>query len=348
MHWGWRSARVRTPGWCEAAKTRPSVSAEIELSADHPVHALLAEQGIEADDGEPLILRRSLKADGGSRAFVGAASVPAGIASRDRRAGRRGPRPARRARAAQSARAPGLARCVRRARRRRRLRAAWSDGHSDRSRSAAGARRSSRPPNATATILRIPLAEIDALAPEAGEETRLAEERAAMQAGLKAGRKPERTRRAAGWVGRRAGPASACCAADRARSRRSSAAGGGAGGAGPRGDRGERGGGQDRPRRRRSDVRSGAAGGGRGAAVRHSRACRASIASSRMRWPSLRTGCAPSFRRSRPAGSGSPSSTASWSRRGLRYSESGRRRSAGSGTRRRRSWTQPLRPSFTR
>ena len=39
-----------------------SVSAEIDLPADHPVHALLVEQGIDADPGEPLILRRSLKA----------------------------------------------------------------------------------------------------------------------------------------------------------------------------------------------------------------------------------------------------------------------------------------------
>ena len=35
-----------------------SVSAEIKLPSDHPVHALLAEQGIETDAGEPLILRR--------------------------------------------------------------------------------------------------------------------------------------------------------------------------------------------------------------------------------------------------------------------------------------------------
>ena len=44
-----------------------------------PSTRLLSEQGIEADADEPLILRRSLKADGGSRAFVGAATVPAGL-----------------------------------------------------------------------------------------------------------------------------------------------------------------------------------------------------------------------------------------------------------------------------
>jgi DNA repair protein RecN (Recombination protein N) len=56
-----------------------TVSAEIDLPAGHPVHALLVEQGIDVDRGEPLILRRTLKADGGSRAFVGAATVPAGL-----------------------------------------------------------------------------------------------------------------------------------------------------------------------------------------------------------------------------------------------------------------------------
>ena len=56
-----------------------TVSAEIDLPTDHPVHALLVEQGIDVEPGEPLILRRSLKADGGSRAFVGAATVPAGL-----------------------------------------------------------------------------------------------------------------------------------------------------------------------------------------------------------------------------------------------------------------------------
>src|SRR5215210_7274942 len=55
-----------------------SVSAEIELPAGHPVHSLLAEQGVEADPGEYLLLRRTLKADGGSRAFIGSAAVSGG------------------------------------------------------------------------------------------------------------------------------------------------------------------------------------------------------------------------------------------------------------------------------
>src|ERR1044071_465776 len=56
-----------------------SVSAEIDLPAGHPVHAFLSEQGIEAEGGEPLIVRRNLKAGGGSRAFVGSTPAPAGV-----------------------------------------------------------------------------------------------------------------------------------------------------------------------------------------------------------------------------------------------------------------------------
>ena len=128
--------------------------------------------------------------------------------------------------------------------------------------------------------------EIAALAPEPGEETRLAEERAAMQAGAKAGESLTgldellggsdgalaQLRLAARRIERGAADhpllAEALAALDRAR------------------DRGERSGGQDRPRGRGPGVRPGPAGGGRGAAVRHSRA--GPQASRRTR----RTGCA--------------------------------------------------------
>src|SRR3982751_3828752 len=65
-------------GLVRAGEESASVSAEIELAQGHEVHALLAEQGIEIDAGEALVLRRVLKSDGGSRAFLGA-SVPAGL-----------------------------------------------------------------------------------------------------------------------------------------------------------------------------------------------------------------------------------------------------------------------------
>jgi DNA repair protein RecN (Recombination protein N) len=71
-------ARADT-GLVRAGEDGASVSAEIDLPRSHPVHALLADQGIEVEAGEPLIIRRTLKSDGGSRAFIGSASVPAGL-----------------------------------------------------------------------------------------------------------------------------------------------------------------------------------------------------------------------------------------------------------------------------
>jgi DNA repair protein RecN (Recombination protein N) len=66
-------------GLVRTGQSGASVSAAFELPDDHAAHALLAEQGIETEPGEPLLLRRTLKADGGSRAFVGAAAVPASV-----------------------------------------------------------------------------------------------------------------------------------------------------------------------------------------------------------------------------------------------------------------------------
>ena len=66
-------------GLVRAGQDSAAVSAEIELRAGHPVHALLGEQGVEVEAGELLIVRRTLKSDGGSRAFVGGNAVPAGL-----------------------------------------------------------------------------------------------------------------------------------------------------------------------------------------------------------------------------------------------------------------------------
>src|SRR4051812_48619081 len=66
-------------GLVRAGEEGASVSAELELPASHPAVSLLSEQGIEADPGEPLIIRRTLRSDGGSRAFVSGTSVPAGL-----------------------------------------------------------------------------------------------------------------------------------------------------------------------------------------------------------------------------------------------------------------------------
>src|SRR4029078_13256906 len=51
-------------------KETASVAAEIELAAGHPALARLAEQGIEPERGESLIVRRTLKSDRGRRAVV--------------------------------------------------------------------------------------------------------------------------------------------------------------------------------------------------------------------------------------------------------------------------------------
>ncbi len=66
-------------GLVRAGEDSAVVSAEIELPRNHAVALLLQEQGIDLAPGEPLIVRRTLKSDGGSRAFLGGTSVPAGL-----------------------------------------------------------------------------------------------------------------------------------------------------------------------------------------------------------------------------------------------------------------------------
>jgi DNA repair protein RecN (Recombination protein N) len=46
------------------------VSVSFDLPPDHPAHILLADNGLGGEAGEPLVVRRIVKADGGSRAFV--------------------------------------------------------------------------------------------------------------------------------------------------------------------------------------------------------------------------------------------------------------------------------------
>ena len=49
------------------------------LPPDHPALALLDENGLDGEPGEPLVIRRIVKADGGSRAFVNDQPVSAGL-----------------------------------------------------------------------------------------------------------------------------------------------------------------------------------------------------------------------------------------------------------------------------
>ena len=53
------------------------VTASFDLPPDHPALALLRDNGLDGAPGEPLVIRRIVKADGGSRALVNdqAASV---------------------------------------------------------------------------------------------------------------------------------------------------------------------------------------------------------------------------------------------------------------------------------
>jgi DNA repair protein RecN (Recombination protein N) len=172
-------------GLVRAGQDQAVVSAELELPDAHPVRDLLCEQGIDVGAGEALIVRRTLKSDGGSRAFIGATSVPAGMVrelgsllveihgQHDDRGllNPKGHRDLLDAFGKLDTSSAG---------------AAWAEVTRVESelleaRTAAAAAERDR------DYLEHACDEIERLAPEAGEETRLAEERAAMQAGLKAG-----------------------------------------------------------------------------------------------------------------------------------------------------------------
>lgn len=162
-----------------------SVTAEIELAADHPAIALLRDQDMEAEPGEPLMLRRTVKSDGGSRAFVGATPVAATLL-RDIAAAAieihgqhddrgllnpRGHRALLDSFGAIDTRP--IAACWARL-------AAAEQALAEAQAEAENAERDR-------DYIAHAAAEIEALAPEPGEETGLAEVRAAMQAGAKAG-----------------------------------------------------------------------------------------------------------------------------------------------------------------
>jgi DNA repair protein RecN (Recombination protein N) len=177
-------ARADT-GLVRSGQESASVSAEIELPRDHPVAGLLGEQGLAVDPAEALIVRRTLKSDGGSRAFIGGSSVPAGLL-RDVGAlaveihgqhDDRGLLNPKGHRSLLDAFGKVETSAVERA---------WTkvtqiESKLLQARTAALAAERDR------EWLEHACSEIEALAPEEGEESRLAEERAAMQAGLKAG-----------------------------------------------------------------------------------------------------------------------------------------------------------------
>lgn len=67
-------------GLVRAGAAQAQVTATFDLGAAAPAVAdLLAQNGMELDPGEPLIIRRVVRADGGSRAFAAGQPAPAGL-----------------------------------------------------------------------------------------------------------------------------------------------------------------------------------------------------------------------------------------------------------------------------
>jgi DNA repair protein RecN (Recombination protein N) len=162
-----------------------SVTAEIDLPRGHPAHSLLEDQGLDSDPGEPLILRRTLKNDGGSRAFVGASAVPAGairdlasllveIHGQQDDRGLLNPRGHRALLDAFGAIDTAG------------VEAAW-ERVTRIEQELAAARSAAAEAERDRDYLAFAVGEIEALDPQPGEETSLSEERSAMQSGAKAG-----------------------------------------------------------------------------------------------------------------------------------------------------------------
>lgn len=57
-------------GLVRQGQAQAVVTVGFDLPADHPAHALLRDNGLEGEPGEPLVIRRIVRADGGSRALV--------------------------------------------------------------------------------------------------------------------------------------------------------------------------------------------------------------------------------------------------------------------------------------
>ena len=80
MRWGWRSARAAMPDWCARVRAQAVVSASFDVPhGTGPLASLLAQNGLDVEPGEPLLIRRIVKADGGSRAFVNDQPASAGL-----------------------------------------------------------------------------------------------------------------------------------------------------------------------------------------------------------------------------------------------------------------------------
>ncbi len=169
-------------GLVRAGEERATVTAIFEfLEFPEPLRDILEEAGIDVETGEPLILKRTLRADGGSKAFVN--DQPVGVALLRQIASSlvelhgqhddRGLVNPRGHRALLDRFAGGQAGEVARA---------WSEWREAEDR-LAEARERVETAQADQDLLLAHLAELTAIEPQAGEEARLAETRAAMQKG---------------------------------------------------------------------------------------------------------------------------------------------------------------------
>jgi len=66
-------------GLVRQGQAQAVVTVSFDVPAGHPARALLAENGLEGEAGEPLVIRRIVKADGGSRALVNDQSASVGL-----------------------------------------------------------------------------------------------------------------------------------------------------------------------------------------------------------------------------------------------------------------------------
>jgi DNA repair protein RecN (Recombination protein N) len=62
-----------------SGQAQAAVTVTFELPRDHAAQTVLADNGLEGERGEPLVVRRLVRADGGSRAFVNDQAVSAGL-----------------------------------------------------------------------------------------------------------------------------------------------------------------------------------------------------------------------------------------------------------------------------
>ncbi len=173
------------PGLVRAGTDAARVTAEFSVAADHPALTLLAANDIDGEAGAPIIVRRQVKADGGSRAFVNDAPVSAGLLRElgallveiHGQADDRGLLAARGHRALLDSfgglGAPLAA-----------VRGAWSRWQAARTAEAEAAARLEADAR-DREWLEHAVAELDALAAQPGEEAELAEARAAMQKGAR-------------------------------------------------------------------------------------------------------------------------------------------------------------------